>query len=153
MHKGESRPRALIKHYLLVRLTGSQQNGATVPRRNRPMGWNREKTRRGLWKFVPQPSTSHNNSVLAHPPLHPIFACAVITSHGLMTPHPLSSAQSFRLGKSTTSLHHHCNLCFTLIFFFFLAVNIIHNHINFSNVLTEDDSQNIFMLYPDPFMK
>lgn len=114
------------------------------------MRWNRGKKCRGLWKFVPQPSTSHNNSVLAHPPLHLFFACLVITSHGLMTPHPLSFAQSFRLGKSTTSLHHHCNLCLTLIFlFFFLAVYIIHNHINFLSVPNEDDNLKVFTLYPD----
>lgn len=71
---------------------------------------------RGLRKFVPRPSTSHNNCVLAHPPQHLISACLVTTSLGLITPHPPSFAQSFRLGKSTTSLHHHWNRCFTHIF-------------------------------------
>lgn len=101
----------------------------------------KKKTYQGLSEFVPQPSTSHN-SVLAHPPLHPIFSWRVTTSPGLMTPHPLSFPQSFRLGKSTTAyiIIAICVLHRFIRALFFLAAHIIHNHANSGHVHDENHS-------------
>lgn len=108
---------------------------------------NKKKKCRGLWKFVPQPSTSHN-TVLAHPPLRLIFACRVTTSHGLMAPHP-HPVLSHSDWESQQQAYIIIAICVLHSDFFFFAVCIIHNHINFPNVPTEDDSLKVFMLYSD----
>lgn len=134
----------LIKYNVFARFICSRQHGAAFPRRNRAIRWGgireKKKTYQGLSEFVPQPSTSHN-SVLAHPPLHPIFSWRVTTSPGLMTPHPLSfpSHSDWESQQQLTSSLQ--SVFYTdLSERFFLAAHIIHNHANSGHVHDENHS-------------